>query len=551
MFGTIPECMNTWQRRAVAYASVLTPLVVAFSFLYQWGLETFEGESIPLYRSVQFVIEAFTATGFGAESPWQTLEMNVIVAVIDVLGVFSVFLAIPLLLVPLFEETLSTTVPTELTEDLSDHIVICTLSSRGEALITELESREVPYIVVEPDRETADGHHEDGQRVIHADPQSVDGLEAANFESARALVADASDDVNTSILLTAAEVAGNVQTVSVVSEPDRAQYHELAGADDVLSPRTLLGERLATKVTSGVSTNLGDAVEVGEDFEIAEFLVHRGSTFVGSTLAESGLREETGANVIGAWHRGQFESPPSPEAELEAGTVLLATGRDDQLAALREVTLSDARSVGRGATLVAGYGEVGQAAVDALATAGVQYTILDTGERPGVDVVGDATEPADLENGGVGDVQTVLLALPDDTATEVATLVARDLDPGVEIVARAEAAQNIRKIYRAGADYVLALGQVSGRMLASTVLEETVVSPDTQVRVVRTTAPGLVGETLAEADIRSRTGCTVVAVERDGRVQTELGPEFRVQAGDELVVAGTDEGVNRFRELLG
>jgi Trk K+ transport system NAD-binding subunit len=231
--------------------------------------------------------------------------------------------------------------------------------------------------------------------------------------------------------------------------------------------------------------------------------------------------------------------------------VLLATGREDQLAALREVTLSDARSVGRGATLVAGHGEVGQAVVDALVTAEVSYTVLDTEEGPGVDVVGDATEPAALQDAGLGDVQTVVLALPDDTATEVATLVARDLDPQVEIVARAEEAENIRKIYRAGADYVLALGQVSGRMLASTILEETVVSPDTQVQVVRTTAPGLEGETLAEADIRSRTGCTVVAVERDGQVRTDLGPDFRIRAGDELVVAGTDEGVNSFRKLLG
>jgi len=543
--------MNTWQRRAVTYVSLLLSLVVGFALLYQWGLRTFEGETIPLYRSVQFVIEAFTATGFGAESPWQSLEMNLIVVIIDVIGVFSVFLAIPLLLVPLFQETLSTTVPTELEDGLSHHVVICTLSPRGEALIAELDSREVPHVVVESDRETATDHYEERYRVIHADAQSVAGLEAANLRDARALVADCSDDVNTSVLLTAAEVAEDVQTIGVVNDPERARYHELAGADDVLSPRTLLGERLATKVTSGVSTDLGDAVEIGEDFEVAEFLVHRRSDLVGTTLAESGLREETGANVIGAWKRGQFETPPSPESTLEAGTVLLATGHEDQLAALREVTLSDARSVGSGQTLVAGYGKVGEAVVNALAAAEVPYTVLDTHERPGVDVVGDATEPGDLRQAGVGEVQTVVLALPDDTATEVAALVARDLDSEVEVVARAEEAQNIPKIYRAGADYVLSLEQVSGRMLASTILEERVVSPDTQIEVVRTTAPGLAGETLGEADVRSRTGCTVVGVERDGSLQTDLGADFRLEAGDELVVAGTDDGVNRFRELLG
>ncbi|PSP71696.1 metal transporter, partial [Halobacteriales archaeon QH_6_68_27] len=282
-----------------------------------------------------------------------------------------------------------------------------------------------------------------------------------------------------------------------------------------------------------------------------EFPIHRGSDLVGTTIAESGIREETGANVIGAWFQGSFESPPDPEEPLDGGTVLLATGREDQLERLREMTLAERRSPGRGETLVAGYGEVGKSAAEALASAGVPHTVLDREEMPGVDVVGDATEPEDLRRAGIAQARTVLLALPDDTATEVAALVARDANPDVEIVARAEAAENVGKTYRAGADYVLSLATVSGRILASTILEETVMSPDTQVEVVRREAPGLVGQTLGEADVRTKTGCTVVGVERDEVVRTDIGPDFRVQGGDELVVAGTDEGVNRFSQLLG
>jgi Trk K+ transport system NAD-binding subunit len=543
--------MDTWQRRIAAYVSGLVVLVGVFSVLYQWGLRTFEGDTIPWYRSVQFVVEAFTATGFGAESPWQTLEMNAIVTVIDVVGVFSVFLAIPLVLVPVFEETFSTTVPTELDESLSDHVVICTLTPRGETLVTELDSRGIPYVVVEPDREAATAAYEDGFRALNVDPQSVDALESARVSTAKAVVADATDDVNTSIILTAKEVAEDVSVISVVNDPDRARYHELAGADDVLSPRSLLGEGLATKVTTGVSTDLGDAVEVGEDFEIAEFPVRRGSNLVGRSISESGIREETGVNVIGAWFQGRFESPPSPSEPMDGGTVLLATGREDQLERLRELTLSERRSPGRGQTIVAGYGEVGKRAAEALSASDIPHTTMDVEEQPGVDVVGDVTDPDDLRRAGIDDATTLLLALPEDTVTEVATLVARDANPDVEVVARAEVTENVSKIYRAGADYVLSLATVSGRILASTILDETVMSPDTQVEVVRREAPGLAGRTLGEADVRAKTGCTVVGVERDGIVRTDIGPDFRVQGGDELVVAGTDEGVNRFSELLG
>ena len=543
--------MDTWQRRTMSYLISLAGLMFAFTVAYNWGMRTFEGVDQPLYISFQHIVETFTATGYGSQAPWSTPEMNLFVVVMDIVGVLSVFLALPVLLFPLFEEALSTTVPAALEDDAEDHVVVCTLTVRGETLAAELDSRGVPCVVVEPDREAATAAYEDGLRVVHADPQSVEGLEAARVSEARAVVADATDDVNTSIVLTAQEVAEDVRTISVVNDPDRARYHELAGADDVLSPRSLLGEGLATKVTTGVSTDLGDAIEVGEDFEIAEFPIHRGSDLVGTTIAESGIREETGANVNGAWFQGSFKSPPDLEEPLDGGTVLLATGREDQLERLREMTLAERRSPGRGETLVAGYGEVGKSAAEALASAGVPHTALDRTEMPGVDVVGDATEPEDLRRAGIAQVRTVLLALPEDTATEVAALVARDANPDVEVVARAEAAENVGKTYRAGADYVLSLATVSGRILASTILEETVMSPDTQVEVVRREAPGLVGQTLGEADIRTKTGCTVVGVERDEVVRTDIGPDFRVQGGDELVVAGTDEGVNRFSQLLG
>jgi Trk K+ transport system NAD-binding subunit len=231
--------------------------------------------------------------------------------------------------------------------------------------------------------------------------------------------------------------------------------------------------------------------------------------------------------------------------------VLLVAGSKDQLEALADLTRSRAHRHGHDRVLVAGYGEVGGTVADSLAEAGVEHTVLDVAEKEGVDVVGDATEAESLVAAGIEDADTVVLGLPDDTDAEFATLVARDLNADIEVIARVQEADSVPKMYRAGADHVLALATVSGRMLASAILEaEEVVTFDKQVEVVRTPAAGLVGETLAEADVRGRTGCTVVAVERDGEVITDVGPEFRVADGDELVVAGTDAGTNRFTEML-
>ena len=543
--------MQKWQRRTVYYAIFLATSMVAFALLYQAGMRIYEGDPRTFLHSLQVVVETFTTTGFGSDSPWLSAEMQVVVIVMDLYGTLLIFMAFPLLAFPLLEEVLSTTVATAVPEETTDHVVICSYTSRAAALIEELEAWEVEHVIMEPDRDTATELYENEHRVINADPTSIAGLEQAGLGDARALVADVSDRVDTSIVLTAQEVVTDVPIISVVEEPDRQSYHRLAGADHVLSPRPLLGNSLASKVTTSVTTDLGDAIELGEEFEIAELPIHRGSRLVGSTIAESGIRERSGVNVIGAWFQGDFQTPPDPDATLTHGTVLLVTGRDDQLTELKELTTSSLRRFTSGQTLVLGYGEVGRRIAAALEEAGLDHTTVDRRDLDGVDVVGDATAPETLREAGIEEARSVILAMPDDTATEFTTLVIRDISPETEIIARVEESESVQKMYRAGADYVLSLATVSGRMIASTILEnEDVLSLDQQVEVVRTRAPALAGQTLSDAMVRSRTGCTVVSVERNGGLITDAGPDLQVEAGDRLIIAGTDAGVRRFTELM-
>ena len=543
--------MDTWRRRTVYSSVVLAVLMLGYAVIYDYAMSTFENEQRTFLHSLQVVVETFTTTGFGSDSPWISPELNLLVILMDLTGVALIFLALPALLFPLLEETLRTTPPTE-TQDLSEHVVICTYTARGETLVAELDNRGIEYVLVEPDRETAVELYDAGYTVIHADPESADALAGACAASATAVIADASDEIDASIVLAAREAAPGAQVVSVVEDPDSAEYHRLAGADTVLSPRQLVGESLAAKVVAGISQELAGAVEIAEDFEIAELSVHQGSELVGTTLAESDVGERTGANVIGAWFRGIFESPPSPDATLDGSTILLVAGNESQLERLQSLTRSGVRGHETGAVVIVGHGRVGSTAASELAAADVPYTVVDREAGSSVDVVGDATDPDVLREAGIDDARTLLLGLPNDTTTVFATLVARELNPEIEIVARAQETGNTRKLYQAGGDFVLALATVSGRMLASTVLvTEEFVSPASQVDIVRTRAPELAGQSLAEADVRAETGVTVVAVERNGDTVTELDPEFTFEANDEVLITGTDEDISRFNVAMG
>jgi Trk K+ transport system NAD-binding subunit len=249
------------------------------------------------------------------------------------------------------------------------------------------------------------------------------------------------------------------------------------------------------------------------------------------------------------WIRGEFTPAPSPDTELVEGSVLLVSGRADQLERLAEITQASVRGFAAGRTIIVGCGQVGRAVAAELDEAGLPYTIIDREDIDGVDVVGDATDPETLAAAGVEEAETVVLALPDDVTTEFVTLVIRDVAPDTQIIARVEEQANISKTYRAGGDYVLSLARVTGRMSASQLLaDRDVVSLEQQVEIIRKQVPALGGLAIGEVNVRDRTGCTIIAVEREDEVVTEIGPDTTIQSDDELVVVGTDEAINVFEQ---
>jgi TrkA domain protein len=59
------------------------------------------------------------------------------------------------------------------------------------------------------------------------------------------------------------------------------------------------------------------------------------------------------------------------------------------------------------------------------------------------------------------------------------------------------------------------------------------------------------GKTLGDAQVRTRTGASIVAVVREGEVSVSPRPDFGFRAGDGVVVVGTGEGVAAAAALLG
>src|SRR6056297_2497645 len=109
--------MDTWQRRTLISIFALVGVMLAYTVAYDYLMTTIENSPQPFTRSLRVVVETFTTTGYGSDAPWSTDAMRLFVIAMDLTGVALIFLALPVLVFPLFEEAIATAAPTTVTQD--------------------------------------------------------------------------------------------------------------------------------------------------------------------------------------------------------------------------------------------------------------------------------------------------------------------------------------------------------------------------------------------------------------------------------------------------
>jgi Trk K+ transport system NAD-binding subunit len=537
--------MNDFRRRILLTVVGSVILLLTYASLYRRGMSLFEGEHVSYIRALQVTLEILTTAGFGGDAPWSSPGMNAIVIGMNLTGVLLVFFAIPFFVIPLLENVFQTEAPTE--TDLSDHLIVCADSPRETALRAELADREIPEVFIKQDAELVRELVRDGVEAIHGNPESERTLESANVADARAIIVDISDEINANVILTARRLNPAIQILSVVEDEDTEAYHEYAGADEVVRPRVAVGKRLASKARGRQFSDSVAGVESDHgSVPIAEILIESGSELIGRTLSECRFRQRFGLTVLGGWFHGEFVAPLEPDRRLVEHSVLLVAGETDELTTLSR--RDPPRSLCRRA-VIAGYGVVGETVAAELTESGVDVTVVDTEKRGGVDVVGDITDTETLETADVAGADAVVLALSRDSLVVFSALVLEDHAPSVETLARADDVSYVQKCYDAGAEYTLAVSEVTAHMVAARLFDPFVdgTEGDTeQIEVARVRAPGVQGDSLDEIGLLSETTLQIVAVEREGTLRSNPGGSFEVRESDTLILAGDGGDIATF-----
>jgi voltage-gated potassium channel len=217
--------------------------------------------------------------------------------------------------------------------------------------------------------------------------------------------------------------------------------------------------------------------------------------------------------------------------------------------------------------VLCGFGRIGQILAQELAGKRQAFVVLDNSAEALAEaqnlgylvLLGDATEEAVLLAAGVERARTVVTALPNDAANVFITLTSRNLNRQLQIIARGEYQTTEKKLLQAGANRVVLPAAIGALRMAAMITRpstielmelvsgQSVLDVEIDEVLVVPTSP-LVGNSIAAAQTRSRSGLLVVAVKKSGGAMTfNPSAELVFQPGDTIIVMGRQEDIDRFR----
>lgn len=245
--------------------------------------------------------------------------------------------------------------------------------------------------------------------------------------------------------------------------------------------------------------------------------------------------------------------------------------------------------------IVVGFGTAGSRLAHVLRDTQIPYVVVELNpvlvteaEREGILVVpGDATGAHLQSVSGVERAKMCVIAINDAAAARRIIQVARHLNPTLQIVARARYVSEIEQYQGLGADIVVPEELETAVRLFTQVLGAYMVPPEEisrQVNLIRSddyrvlrgsiqeahlmvlqgldeeglhtravaVRPGaaVAERTLAELQLRSEYGISVLAVRREGRTIGNPAGKFTLRAGDRLVLVGTADQFQRAAPLF-
>lgn len=219
--------------------------------------------------------------------------------------------------------------------------------------------------------------------------------------------------------------------------------------------------------------------------------------------------------------------------------------------------------------IICGYGRVGETASDILIQENQHRIVIIDNDLKRVRQLqdegklvleGDATDDDILRKAGIERAWGLIVALGTDSNNLFIVVSARALNPQLTIVARSSRVENEQKMIRAGANRVVSPYGIGGQRMAHSLmrphltefLEGLTNGEGVEMWLEEMTVgwgSGFISESIAELDLRRRTGVTLLAILRPHGVLTPT-PDTRIQVDDQLILIGTRQQLDQVERLF-
>ncbi len=556
MIGSLPARRNVGQ--LLRLVGVLAALTVLYSLGFHY-LMNYEGrgDEFSWFTGFYWTMTVMSTLGFGDITFHSDLG-RAFAMVVLMSGMVSLLIVFPFTFIQFFwapwlESQRNAQAPRELPVGTFGHVIVTTHEPVSEALVRKLTEYNVPYVMLAPTVNEALDLHDRGYHAMVGDADSPDTYHRARVRAAALVAATGADEVSTNVAFTVRGISDAVPVVTIANRLASVDILELAGSNHVLSLGEMLGHALARRAHGS------DAVvhTVGRFGQLCIGELGIGRTkLAGIEIRESALREGYGVTIAGLWRQGMLQAP-RPEQVLEANSVAILAGTEEQLASLNADLMPEQEDRPSGRVLIVGGGRVGRAAAAMLSQRGVDYRVLERDPencRPDDEhyVLGDASELETLQRAGLVEAPTVIITTQNDDSNIYLTIYCRRLDPGVQIITRATHERNIDTLHRAGADFVLSYASLGAGTIFNLLSQSDLLMVAEGLSLVRVPIPAaLAGRTISNSAVRSRTGCSIVAIMREGQTIVSPPPDTVLETGVDLILIGTADAERGFLRCFG
>lgn len=295
-------------------------------------------ERWPMFDALYMTVITLTTLGFMEVHPLSTAGRSFTMA-LSLGGIFTLFYAATEAIRVIVSGEVADVFGRQRMEkalaQMKDHVVVCGFGRVGRLVCQELSRMELPFVVIERDGALLRDFATPRGIALAGDATSDEVLKRAGVQRARGLVtAAASDADNLYITMSARFLNEKLQIVARAEEEGAEPKLLRAGANRVVSPYAIGGQRVAQAV---LRPNVMDFLELATrsehlELQIEEVAIEAGSALAGRTLEESRVRRDLGIIIVAIKKpAGNMVFNPAGNAVLEGGDLLITLGHRAQL----------------------------------------------------------------------------------------------------------------------------------------------------------------------------------------------------------------------------